>query len=291
MLQEWISKCRCYLRGRSAIDTELREEMQAHLEFEIDESMDKGETQEDARRRFGNTTLIRETAAGAWGFAGIDAIAQDLKYGFRQLRRSPVFTAAAMVTLGLGIGMSTAMFSVVNAVLLRPLSYPDADRLVWLATYDPAANEDIVPRFDFRAWKAQARSFDRMVAYTSDDVTVAVDDRTLQTRVASVSPDFWEISGARPAIGRLPDSGEQSAVIFRTSSLNKRLAATQPSSGELRCWMAGPSPSRECCRVIFSFSLSRHRGVMWISEMSQHMFHWSLRLKTTREAVDVPSRL
>lgn len=214
MLREWISKCRAYLRGRSAIETELREEMQAHLEFEIEESIDKGEPQEDARRRFGNTTLIRETAASAWGFAGIDAIAQDLRYGFRQLRRSPGFTAVAIVTLGLGIGMSTAVFSVVNAVLLRSLSYPDPDRLVWLATYDPAANEDIVPRFDFRAWKAQSRSFDRMVAYTSGDVTVAVGGRALQARVASVSPDFWEISGARPAIGRLPDSGEQNVVML-----------------------------------------------------------------------------
>ena len=214
MLREWLSKCRAYLRGRSAIDTELQEEMQAHLEFEIEESIDKGETQADARRRFGNTTLIRESAASAWGFAGLDATMQDLRFGFRQLRRTPGFTAIAIATLGLGIGMSTAVFSVMNAVLLRSLSYPEADRLVSLATYDPAANEDIVPRFDFRSWKTQARSFDRMVAYSSGDVTVAAGDRSLQARVASVSPDFWEISGARPMIGRLPDSGEQNVVML-----------------------------------------------------------------------------
>ena len=118
---------------------------------------------------------------------------QDVRLSGRTFRRAPAFAACVVATLMLVIGVNTAVFSVVNAVLLRPLSYPASNRLVWVSTYDDNAREEIVPRFDFPGtWRGQARrTFDRMVAYHSSDVTLGTTTSAVQARVAFVSDDFW----------------------------------------------------------------------------------------------------
>ena len=141
--------------------------------------------------------------------------AQDARHGARMLRRTPLTTAAAIVTLALGLGLTAVVFSLVNAILLRPLAAPDPDRLVWLATRDdqspfPMA---IVVGPDFVDWKAHARSFDRMVAYTIGDETIAASGTAARARVARVTDDFWSLSGARLAHGRLATATEGPALV------------------------------------------------------------------------------
>src|SRR5260370_17914394 len=101
--------------------------------------MPYGEAQAAARRKFGNATLIREEIYGMNTIAFLDTLARDVRYGLRTLRRNPMFTAVALLTLAIGIGANTAVFSVVNSVLLKPLPYPKSEELVGVCQNPPGA--------------------------------------------------------------------------------------------------------------------------------------------------------
>src|SRR5262245_28815259 len=121
------------LWNRRRMSDELDEEIRSHLRMDAKDRMERGERTEDAernaRRKFGNELLIRETARDMWGWQTVDRAAQDVRFVVRQIRRSPGFAAIATLTLALGLGATTAMFSIVNGVLLRPLPFRDPARL------------------------------------------------------------------------------------------------------------------------------------------------------------------
>ncbi len=112
-------------RARAQKERDLEREIRSHLDLEAEESGRYG-----AQRAFGNATLVKEDVRAAWGWTRLEQVARDVRYGLRQVRRNPAFSAIAIATLALGIGVNTAMFSAVDAVLIRPLPYADADRLV-----------------------------------------------------------------------------------------------------------------------------------------------------------------
>jgi predicted permease len=197
----------------------LDEDIRDHIARETEDHIDRGMTPADARdaalRKFGNVTLTMEETRAVWIPVWLDQVLQDLRYGLRILRRTPAFSAVVILTLAVGIGLSAAVFSVVNAVLVRPLSYPHAERLFWVSTYDDRAKggDDVVVSTELAAWRDQATSFERLAGFFIDAEPIDAGSEVVQARVAGVTEDFWDLAGARFALGGPPRPGEEGVVL------------------------------------------------------------------------------
>jgi len=191
-------------------DRELDDEVRSHLRLAIADRVERGETPEQAaraaRREFGNVTVVKEVTREMWGWTAIEQLLQDVQYGWRALRKAPGFALVAIATFALGIGVNTAMFSVINAVMLRPLPFPRPERLVDVSGVDkrPEARirsvSDSWP--DFFDWRARARSFQHLSAYNPTAFTMMLDGRAVHVPGAVVSSDIFSTLGVQPAIGR-----------------------------------------------------------------------------------------
>jgi predicted permease len=205
------------------LDRDIRD----HIELEVRDNIESGMTPEEARRaalrKFGNVTRVKEDTRAVWRAVWLEQLTQDLRYALRTLRHQPGFTAVVVATLALGIGMNTAVFSVLNAVLFLPLPYPNADRLIWLSNYNQQTKSDNwVARADYLIWKREAKSFDRMIAYGNQDLSLVTGGEASQERISSISGDFWGMTGAQPAFGRLFDPGEPNALVLSWSLFERR---------------------------------------------------------------------
>lgn len=172
----------------------LDEEIGEYLEHETDENIARGMSPEAARpaaiRKFGNVTRVKEDARGVWTAVWLEQWLQDAGYGWRMLRRNPAFSAAVVLTLALGIGMNSAMFSVMDAVLFRHVSYPDSERLIWVAQYDTDWQSETDNRLlpsDYAAFRDQTQSFESMTAYTNADLGLMYAGEGETERIAYVS--------------------------------------------------------------------------------------------------------
>jgi predicted permease len=198
-------------------DRERSREVEGYLEIETAENlargMSPGEARDAARRKLGNTTLIREEIYRMNTLGIVEAMWQDLRYAGRLLRKAPGFTAAVIAILALGIGANTVIFSIVNAVLLRPLPFPDSGRLVRLFHVPPQQQFPGVKLFsvspaNYIDWKAQSRSFDAMAAYQVRTHNLTGGDRPETVRVVHAGAGFFDVVGVRPAMGRIFTAAE-----------------------------------------------------------------------------------
>ena len=203
-------------RARESLNT-LDDEIRDHILRETEENIARGMAPDEAytaaRRAFGNVMLTKEAARTTWIPVWWDHFLQDTRYGLRLCVRAPGFTIVVVLTLALGIGLNTAVFSVVNAVLVRPLAYPNAERLVWVAPYNDRGQDDVVMSPDFLAWRDHATVFDRLVGFFTNAEPIDVGDEVVQARVAAVTDGFWDLTGASFALGGPPASGQEGVVL------------------------------------------------------------------------------
>ncbi len=233
-MREWWSKLRRTMSGRRAISDDLAAEIQSNLELEAEDNLARGleadQAHAAARRHFGNPTLIQERAREAWSFPRLETFLQDLRYGLRGIRRSPAYSLVVILTLTLGIGANTAIFSVVNSVLLKPLPYPDAERLVRLGESHGKAEGISVTWGNYRAWQKYNHSFEEMTGFEWNRFTFTGREEPLLTTALQVDSGFFRLLGAKPLLGRVFSEDEDRAGATRTLVLDHRFWATKLGS-------------------------------------------------------------
>ena len=232
--QLWMRLQALFHRDRFA--QKLNDEIRLHLDEQMEENIAAGMSPDEARhaaeRLFGNSTLVKEETRATWGWTWLEEITQDLRYGLRLLRKSPGFTSVAVLTLALGIGANTAIFSVVNAVLLKSLPFKDPEQLVMVWNRAAAAaGGDRTPLAvaDLLDWRAQNRSFADIAAFQGDSFNYAGGDLPEQLQAAKVTANFFSVLGVQAQLGRtfLPEEdrpGAQLVVLLSDGFWRRRFA-------------------------------------------------------------------
>jgi predicted permease len=229
------------LFARKRLDQDLREEMESHLAMARRDRLDRGEPERDAehniRREFGNELLIQETTRDMWGGGAIEAFAQDLKYALRQMHRSPGFTTIAIATLALGLGATTAIFSIVNSVLLQPLRYREPGRLYLVQNIPPpsaaADNNWPVNSRHYHEWRTHCRTCEDIALIDGFGFTLTGEGEPVRLMGLSVSYNLFRTLGVRPALGRdfLPseEAPNAAAVVIISDGLWRARFAADPN--------------------------------------------------------------
>src|SRR5262245_35500136 len=215
-------------RGRR--EREFAEELESHLTLHTEDNLRAGMSPDEARRvaiiKLGGVTLTTELYREQGGIPMLEIISQDLRFGLRMLRKSPGFSLIAILTLALGIGANTAIFSVVDATLLRPAPYPEPEQLVmlWSTSKTPGGGRSgsCVP--DYREWRERNRVFEGLGAFWYGDFNLTGDNLTgdnqnpERAQGAFVTANFFSVLGVAPAPGRAFQSADdpfgQHRVVF-----------------------------------------------------------------------------
>ncbi|HLY42399.1 MAG TPA: ABC transporter permease [Terracidiphilus sp.] len=192
---------------RSRVDREIDAELQSHIDLRTDENVACGMSPEAARRdalvRFGSRAATQEKVAAADTALGLDRFWFDLRYAARQLRRSPGFTITAVLTLTLGIGSNTAVFSSMDAVVLRPLAVPHLDRVVTLFEQQDRGTSDQTTLANYADWLRESTSFENLAAYSAADMSMTGSGDPTRVSVALTSPNFFQMMRADAFLGRI----------------------------------------------------------------------------------------
>ncbi len=215
---EWFNILRARLRAlfrRESVLQDIEEELRIHVEMETERNIERGmppdEAQAAARKSFGqfsrNTELSYDIRGGGW----LETLWQDLRYGARALLKRPIFTLAIILTLALGIGANTAIFSVFNGIVLKPLPYKDPDRLVYVwkterrgMAYQAGDHSDFgsISPGAFHDWRERSRSFGQMTAYRANSTILSNGDLTMYVVTIRAAERFFETLGASAQLGR-----------------------------------------------------------------------------------------
>ena len=195
------------LRQRETVINEIDREMRSHVELQVEENIRAGmpprEAREKAMRSFGNVNRAVDAAYDVKGGGLFETLLQDIRYGVRMLVKHKAFTVIAVITLALGIGANTAIFSVVNELLLRPLPYRDADRIVMLWEVTPGGrHQNSASRANFRAWRAQTSSYQYISAFSYQRYNLTGNGEPEELSVQLATPDLFKVLGVDPILGR-----------------------------------------------------------------------------------------
>jgi predicted permease len=240
----WLTKLGMRLRALrhgDEVHREISEEWQFHIDLRTEENIRRGMTPEEARQsaeqHFGNSAHIKDVSWDVRGGGLVETLWQDMRYGLRMLRKFPGFTVVAVLTLALGIGANTAIFSIVNAVLLRPLPYMQPNQLVDLNLKTEQSDQAFVPYPSFLYWQRETHTLSAMGAWT--DATINLTGTGMATRLGGrcVSANFFSLFGVRPILGRnfRPEDdrlGAAAVVLVNEGFWKDRLGASPSAIGK-----------------------------------------------------------
>ena len=197
------------LINRRNIFSDLSKEIEQHLAEKTEALIAQGASRKDAesaaKREFGNVTRIEERGREAWMWPLTESLWADTRFAVRQLCKNSGFALTAILTLALGIGASTAIFSLVNTVLLRPLPFPQPDRLMWMSQQDhslPGVMPESLSYPDYFDWRAQNHTFTGMASYVDGGVILQQEGESQRVDAQTVSANFFQVLGVAPMLGR-----------------------------------------------------------------------------------------
>ncbi len=259
----------------------MEEEFRFHVEMETEQNLRRGMSPQEARRQallaFGGVERVKEKVRDARGTRPLEDTARDLRFALRRLAREPGYSVPTMATMAFGIGVTVAVFTLVNGVLLRPLPYPDAERLVEVRHEAPGAELAVTGLSigTFLHYREGNRVFEEIGVYMEDARPLTDGDAPEQVRTALVSPDLLQVLGARPHLRRLPRAadfepdgwsglfisydlwvrryGADPSIVGRTIELDRRsgtvVGVAQPGfhfpHPETRVWIVWPQEERQ----------------------------------------------
>jgi putative ABC transport system permease protein len=231
--EHWIYTIPLRLRSllqRGRVDAELDKELRDHIERQMEENLARGMSAEEARRAaliaMGGLEQRKQQCQETHGVHWIDDLARDLTYGLRSMRRSPGFTITALLTLALGIGANTAIFSADHALLFRTLPYRNPDRLVEVfqkEISDPAAGRMPVAPANYHDWQAQSKLFEAFAAWQATSLNLSDGDNPERMRAAKVSANLFSVLEVEPMLGRSFRRGEDAPGAGRLVVLSYEL--------------------------------------------------------------------
>jgi predicted permease len=280
-----LERIKWWLSRRSR-ESSMQRELEAHIACEAEEQIDRGldpaAAREAAIKAFGNRAIMMEDARRVWTWAWLGQLTQDLKYALRNLRKSPGFTAVTIASLALGIGVNTAIFSFVDAVLLKPLPYPDPERIVSVWEKQPRGVSNFISTLNFLDWNRQNRCFQSLSAVAWDTMTLTGSDRPWQLNVQRVSASYFNVLGVGAELGRTfaPDEdqvGKDREVVLSNGIWQSRFGGDPKVIGRK---ITLDAESYTIIGVLPADSaFDRTRAVMWLplafnpADMTRN-YHW-----------------
>jgi predicted permease len=220
---------------------DLEDELASHLQMSQRDRQDRGESPQQAaqsaRREFGNIALVEHVTRDQWRGRRLDEFLQDLRFAVRTLRKSPGFTAVAILTLALGIGANTSLFSVVNAVLLNPIPYPHPEQLVMLHESKPNFHSGSISYPNFRDWQHDNRSFSSIAVTRRTSFTLNGLGEAEELNARLISSEFFSLLGVQPVLGRFFGPGEDEIgappiVLVSTNFWRRKLSGSADAIGK-----------------------------------------------------------
>jgi putative ABC transport system permease protein len=250
---------------------DFEKELRSHLDLETEEQSGPGvserEAKERARRAFGNTTAVGEDVRAVWHARWLEDAWQDVRYGLRQLRKNPGFTAVVILTLALGIGANTAIFSVVNAVLLRPLPYSSPDRIVAISgIYPMKFSPQPTFHWEWDEWADHTESLEDLATYSTGDLNFAASGvEPERIAGAEVTQDFFKIFGIEPIAGRTflreEEIRNHPYVAVISATLARRFGAPTDAIG--RTFLMNGKPTTVVGVMPFGFEFPE-KSMVWL---------------------------